>query len=207
MRILIAEDDPISGKVMELLLKKNGHETVLATDGSMALEMLGQQDSPDLALLDWMMPGIEGVEVCRRIKQEESTKGKYIIMVTAREQKDDLIQALNSGADDYLVKPVNKEELFARISVGQRILGLQQELRDKIEKLQEAKSTIKELNGLIPICSYCKKIRSDQNFWEQVESFVSNNSDAVFTHSICPECYEKKAVKSLDAYRSKKAAK
>lgn len=127
-RILIAEDDPVSRRVLEVFLKKWGFEVTVATTGIEALQLLERMDAPRLAILDWMMPGMEGVQVCQKVRESKNRAYVYILLLTARAQKDDLLQGLESGADDYLTKPFDSQELRARLHVGQRILDLQDKL-------------------------------------------------------------------------------
>lgn len=127
-RILVAEDDPVSRRLLEVFLAKWGFEVVLATTGLEALQLLERMDAPRLALLDWMMPGMEGVQVCRKLREFKDRPYVYVLLLTARTQKEDLLQGLDSGADDYLTKPFDSQELRARLHVGQRILDLQDKL-------------------------------------------------------------------------------
>jgi len=127
-RILVAEDDPVSRRLLEVFLVKWGFEVVLASTGLEALQLLERMDSPRLALLDWMMPGMEGVQVCQKLREFKDRPYVYVMLLTARTQKDDLLQGLESGADDYLTKPFDSQELRARLRVGQRILDLQDKL-------------------------------------------------------------------------------
>src|SRR5277367_4234249 len=127
-RILIAEDDPVSRRLLELFLVKWGFEVSIATTGTEALQMLERLDAPRLAILDWMMPGMEGVQVCQKLRESADRRYVYVLLLTARTQKEDLLQGLESGADDYLTKPLDSQELRARLHVGQRILDLQDKL-------------------------------------------------------------------------------
>ena len=143
-----------------------------------------------LAVLDWMMPGMDGLEVCRLARSRNKAQPLYIILLTARGRREDVVAGLHSGADDYLTKPFDQEELHARLQVGVRLMELQQSLAERVKELEIALSKVKQLQGLLPICSYCKKIRTDQNYWQQVETYLGQHSEAQFSHSICPECYE-----------------
>jgi diguanylate cyclase (GGDEF)-like protein/PAS domain S-box-containing protein len=138
MRVLIAEDDMVSRRVLEATLIKWGHEVVIASDGDAALAVLGGTDAPPLAILDWMMPGMDGVEVCRRARQSSSATPTYIILLTAKTEKEDVVAGLEAGADDYLTKPFARVELRARIEVGVRIIKLQKRLADRVEELNQA---------------------------------------------------------------------
>ena len=125
----------------------------------------------------------------------------YIILLTALGGRQNIIQGLQAGADDYITKPFDREELRARLEVGRRIVELQRSLAERVQQLEDALARVKQLQGLVPICSYCKKIRNDQNFWQQVDTYVSEHSEAQFSHGICPECYEKIVKPELDNLR------
>jgi len=127
-RILIAEDDPVSRRLLELFLVKWGFDVSVATTGTEALQMLERMDAPRLAILDWMMPGMEGVQIFRKLRESGDRPYVYVLLLTARTQKEDLLQGLESGADDYLTNPFDSQELRARLDVGQRILDLQDQL-------------------------------------------------------------------------------
>jgi DNA-binding response OmpR family regulator len=202
MRILIAEDDAVSRRLLEATLTKWDYEVVVTTDGTQALEALQKQDAPSLAVLDWMMPGLDGSEVCRQLRQTIGDRLLYVLLLTAKGSKDDIVQGLTAGADDYVVKPFDRAELKARLDVGQRILRLQTELAARVTELELALSKVKLLQGLLPICCYCKKIRDDQNYWRQVEGYVAEHSEAQFTHAICPSCREKIIKPELERLRS-----
>jgi len=189
MKILIAEDDPVSRCFLEVTLAKWGYEVSAACDGNQAWQAL-QEDPPAIAILDWMMPGIDGAEVCRRLRASQTQTPAYVIMLTAKTDKKDVVQGLDAGADDYLTKPFDRQELRARIGVGVRIAELQKSLADRVVELEFALSRVKQLQGLLPICSYCKKVRDDQNYWTQVDSYISKHTEVEFSHSICPTCYD-----------------
>jgi two-component system cell cycle response regulator len=128
-KILIADDSPISRRLLEAFLIKRDYEVITATDGVEALRILSCDDGPRLAILDWMMPGLEGTRVCRKLREQPEDKPYvYVLLLTARTEKADLLDGLGSGADDYLTKPFDPAELYARLSVGRRILDLQDKL-------------------------------------------------------------------------------
>ncbi len=192
MKILIAEDDPVTREWLSDLLARWGYEVVAACDGVAAWEKLQHENAPQLILTDVQMPGMTGDELCRKARAQFPQRGLYIILITsAKITRADLISGLLSGADDYLVKPCDNTELHARLKVGERVLGLQTELRNRVNALEEALGQIKQLQGLLPICSYCKKVRDDQNYWHKVESYIETRTDATFTHGVCPTCMEK----------------
>jgi phosphoserine phosphatase RsbU/P len=189
MNVLIAEDDRVTGEILARTLQRWSYETKVLSDGLQAWEHLRMATTPTLAILDWMMPGIDGPDVCRRVRAELPLANMYLLLVTAREARGDVVAGLEAGADDYIIKPFDPDELRARVAVGVRVLGLQQKLAERVAELQDALSNVKQLRGLLPICSYCKRIRGDDQYWLQVEAYIADHSDAQFSHGICPTCY------------------
>lgn len=190
MKILVADDDRISRRVLETVLTEWGDDVVTAGDGLTAWEALDAPDAPRLAVLDRVMPGLDGLEVCRRVRVRNSPVPPYLILLTVRDSRQDLVTGLRGGADDYIAKPFDMAELRARIDVGRRMLRLQRNLADRVRELEDAASHIRHLQGLLPICSYCKKIRDGENYWQRVEDYLTARADVRFTHGICPGCYE-----------------
>jgi len=188
MRILIAEDDVTSRTVLAGVLRKEGHEVVTAVNGAEAWEALRQPDAPMLVILDWMMPEMDGPEVVRRVRAQEGAQPPYIIMLTAKGEKVDVIAGLDAGANDYLAKPFDPGELRARVAVGRRMVEMQDALASKIKELSLALEQIKTLRGIVPICAKCKRIRDDQGYWTQVEAYVRAHTEAQFSHGLCPQC-------------------
>lgn len=201
MKVLIAEDDMVSRRLLEATLIKWGYEVVVTGDGSAAWEVLNSDDPPPLAILDWMMPGLDGIQVCRKVRRTPTSTPPYLILLTAKGRREDIVTGLQAGANDFVTKPFDREELRARVQVGVRIVELQQSLADRVKALEEALARVKQLQGLLPICSYCKKIRDDRNYWQQVENYISEHSEAQFSHSICPDCYERRVKPELDQLR------
>jgi DNA-binding response OmpR family regulator len=192
MKILIADDDPISRRLLQLTLTNWCYEVMAVNDGQEAWQTLQQADAPSLAILDWMMPGLDGPEVCRRMRQTPTLLSPiYIILLTGKTQKEDIVAGLQAGADDYLTKPFDAQELQVRLQVGIRVMQLQSELAQRVKELEAALAKVRQLEGCLPICSYCKKIRDDDNYWQQIENYILAHSEAFFTHSICPDCYQK----------------
>ncbi len=202
LKILIAEDDPSSRLLLKTTLEKWEHDVVATSDGRAAWEVLEQDEAPSLAILDWMMPGFDGVELCRRIREAPALRRMYVILLTAKSNKDDIVIGLQSGADDYIIKPFYREELRARMNVGVRVVELQEDLAKRVRDLEIALSNVNQLQGLLPICSYCKKIRDDSNYWQQVENYIGSHSEARFSHSVCPECYEVHIEPQINKLRS-----
>ena len=199
MKVLLAEDDPVSRHMLQMMLSKWGHEVLVCRDGQEAWQALHAPDAPRLAILDWMMPVMDGAEVCRKLRDEASQAASatgsspptYIILLTAKTRKEEIVEGLNSGADDYITKPFDSRELLARLRVGQRILELQSRLAQRVEELEKALTQVKALRGLLPICAWCRRIRDDQNYWQSVESYITAHSEARFSHGMCPECFDK----------------
>jgi DNA-binding response OmpR family regulator len=191
MKVLIAEDDPVSRRLLETGLAKWGYEVVSTKDGAEAWRSLQTADAPQLAVLDWMMPIMSGLEVCQKVRAHPGTKNMHLILLTAMHSRADILDGLNAGANDYITKPFDAEELRARVRVGERIVELQNSLAERVRELEAALSQVKQLQGLLPICLYCKKIRNDKNYWQQVESYIMEHAEVRFSHGICPECYEK----------------
>ena len=198
MKILIADDDPVSRSVLQITVANWGYDAVVTSDGPAALEALQADDAPPLAILDWMMPGMDGVDVCRKIREVSTGRPTYIILLTGRDRKQDLVEGLRAGADDYVTKPFNQEELQARLQVGVRVVELQRSLADRVRELEQALSQVNQLQGLLPICAYCKKIRDDKNYWQQVETYVAKRTEVKFSHGICPDCWKTVVEPELD---------
>jgi sigma-B regulation protein RsbU (phosphoserine phosphatase) len=188
MRILIAEDDAVTARILDQLSRSWGYETLLVKDGPASLEAMQAAGGPQLALLDWMMPGLDGPEVCRKLRENGGTS--YLILLTAKTHQADIVAGLDAGADDYLVKPFDPAELHARIKAGIRILDLQMRLAAHVRELEEALGNVRRLSGLLPICSYCKAIRDDSDYWHRVEEYMTEHSEVKFSHGICPKCLE-----------------
>lgn len=206
MRILMAEDDAISQRVLQTMLTKWDFEPVVVNNGEDAWRVLQQPDAPSLAILDWMMPGRDGVDVCRAVRGLERECPPYLILLTAKGRKEDIVTGLRAGANDFLTKPFDREELHARVQVGVRVVELQAELSRRFHELREAMSRVKVLQGLLPICCYCKKIRDDQNYWQQVEQYVCTHTDVQFSHGVCPDCYDQVLRPQLAQLRRERSA-
>ncbi|GAB6097421.1 hypothetical protein JCM14469_36750 [Desulfatiferula olefinivorans] len=190
MRILIADDDTTTRMMLSGILKKSGFEIVEASGGREAMAHLLGPEPPSMAIVDWMMPEIDGIEVIRRvrIKTAASDRPPYLIMLTTKAETADIITGLEAGADDYLSKPFSLDELRARVAVGRKVIDLQNRLAAQIQKLKAALDENRTLQGILPICMFCKKIRNDKGYWDQVEAYVSRHSTAEFSHGICPDC-------------------
>lgn len=206
LHVLVADDEPVSRTVVGAMLRKAGYPVTFAPDGEQAWQQLDCDDPPAIALLDWEMPGLQGPEVVERIRARQQQTPTYVILLTSRDSSADIVRGLRAGADDYVTKPANEDELLARVSVGARVVQLQTALADRVRSLEEALANVKALQTLLPMCAYCKSIRNDQNYWEKVETYFTQHSNVSFTHSYCPSCYERFVKPELEALESTRAA-
>jgi sigma-B regulation protein RsbU (phosphoserine phosphatase) len=212
IRILGVDDDPVSRLLLEATLDKRGHAVTMAADGTTAWELIEKLTRPAspaalppplLAILDWFMPVPDGMDLCRRIRECLPDRMVYTILLTSCGGHEAVVAGLEAGAHDYIVKPFHPDELEARVRVGLRVLRLQQSLAERVRDVEAALAQVKQLHGLLPICSYCKSIRRDDNYWQQVEHYIAAHSEAQFSHGICPGCYEKEIQPQLAALRHK----
>lgn len=205
-RVLVADDDRTTVALLRATLQGWGLEVVVAHDGDEAWSAVQQDARVGLAVLDWGMPGLDGLEVCRRIRADATRAHLHVLLLTARESPADLVCGLEAGADDFLSKPFDPEVLQARVNVGLRVLTLRQHLAERVAELETALSHVKELHGLLPICSYCKHVRTDGNCWEQVEHYVAQRTDLQFSHGICPGCYSR-VMAEMDQERARNGSR
>jgi CheY-like chemotaxis protein len=199
MEVLVADDEPVSRRVVTAMLTKAGYAVVPAGDGQEAWALLTGDAAPPIALLDWMMPGIDGPELVGRLRARETPTPPYLILLTTRDAVADVVAGLRAGANDYVTKPAYEDELVARVNVGARVVELQRALTERVRHLEEALASVRTLQGLLPICAYCKAIRDDKNYWQRVETYFHEHSGVQFSHSYCPNCYERHVKPELDA--------
>jgi DNA-binding response OmpR family regulator len=188
MRVLIAEDSRSYRKILASNLHKCGYELIQCSDGDETWDELMKNDAPQLIILDWMMPGKSGVDICRDLRKLNDNSFRYIILQTSCDNQSDIIEGLEAGADDYIIKPYNYTEFEHRVKAGARIVKLELSLQKKINELQNALDNVKQLQGFLPICAWCKKIRDDKQYWHSLENYLEDHSDAVLSHGICPDC-------------------
>ena len=191
LRVLVADDDPASRTIVGAMLRKAGYAVTLVADGVQAWAALTGENPPAIALLDWIMPGLAGPEVIARLMARDTSTPTYVILLTSRDSSADIVAGLRVGADDYVTKPADEDELIARVNVGARVVQLQSALADRVRRLEEALASVKALQTLLPMCAYCKAVRNDQNYWERVETYFHEHSGVQFSHSYCPPCYER----------------
>jgi phosphoserine phosphatase RsbU/P len=189
-RMLFAEDDAVTRLVVTAQLQKLGYETMVARDGVEALEIF-RREKPSIVITDWMMPNLDGTDLCREIRKQVDARYTYVIILTALDRKAGYVEGMKAGADDFVSKPCSMEELNVRLRVAERILTLQAEA--------------KQLEDLLPICPECQRIMTEDGAWQQVESYIMRRTDAHFSHGICPACFEKHIKPQLDRYTSSKS--
>jgi sigma-B regulation protein RsbU (phosphoserine phosphatase) len=178
VKILTVEDDVVARAVLRKALSGLGHEAVEATDGEAAWELLQKTDGVRVVVSDWTMPNSDGLALCRKIRGRVGAEYTYFILLTARNAtKDNQSMAADAGVDDFLRKPLDFPELWMRLRVAERILRYTTQVR--------------QLEEMLPICWYCKKIRDDQNYWRQLEGYISERTGSDFSHSVCPDCYQR----------------
>ncbi|MCP9463672.1 MAG: response regulator [Nitrospira sp.] len=204
MAILIVDDSPDQQVLLRSVLVRAGHADILTADSAhaafsvLAFETGSSPPPVDLILMDILMPGLNGIDACRLIKQRSHLRDIPIIMVTARNSPEDLSEAFSAGAMDYISKPVNNVELLARVTSAltlKREMDCRKEreadLRRSNEELQRALKEVKVLRGLIPICASCKSIRTDDGLWQRIEEYFSEHSEVQFSHGLCQSCIKK----------------
>ncbi len=191
MKVLAVEDDAVSLAVLRHTLRKLGHEVVAAADGEEALRML-ETEPVRMMVSDWMMPGVDGLELCRRVRARLGSDYVYFILLTSREPSaDNQREAIEAGVDDFLNKPLRELEIWMRLRVAERILRFATQVR--------------QLEEFLPICGYCKKVRDDRNYWQQIESYINTRTGTDFSHSICPDCYTRVLEPQLAALKKETA--
>jgi len=189
--ILVVDDSPDNLNVLTHMLSEQDYQVRPAISGELALKAV-QKSPPDLILLDIMMaPGMDGYEVCQQLKAHEQSRGIPVIFMSALHDTINKIKAFEVGGVDYITKPFQIEEVLARVHTHLVLRNLQKHLEEKNTQLEEALANVKRLRGLLPICASCKKIRDDQGYWKQIEVYIENHSEALFSHGVCPECADK----------------
>lgn len=185
--VLIVDDETTNLQALGIILQEEECQIAFATSGQQALSII-KEVYPDLILLDVVMPGLSGFEVCKILKDSPEGKDIPVIFLTGKKAQKDIIEGFRLGAIDYVTKPFNSIELLARVHTHLELKKARDEQKKLIDELQAALAEVKLLKGFLPICCFCKKIRDDEGYWQQVEEYITKHSDAEFTHGICPEC-------------------
>jgi len=189
VKILIAEDEFTTRMLVQVSLENWGYRVESVANGHEAWSILRQKVAPNIAILDWEMPELDGLEVCRRVKEMGSENPPYIILLTGRDKKKDIVQGFDAGADDYMTKPFNDNELRARVRVAERLVRTQTSLLESVTELKEVLNQLEMIQGGMEICQSCCKIFStNDNEWYPIQEVVKHYGDLRFIHSICPDC-------------------
>jgi sigma-B regulation protein RsbU (phosphoserine phosphatase) len=188
MKILVVEDDALTREALTGAVRKFGHEPIVAEDGDRAWHLYQEDSDIRVVVTDWIMPKCDGLELCRRIRGNRERAYTYILLLTIKSGKESFLEGMQAGADDFTTKPFDWDELEARVSVAERILGLHTELS--------------RLEQLLPICCYCKNIQDGRTEWIPVETFVTRQTSSELTHTICPDCYETEVKPQLEEWKN-----
>jgi len=185
MEILIAEDDLISRNLLKTTLRQFGHTVEAFANGAEAWSAF-DANPRRVIVSDWLMPEMDGLEFCRSVRNRPSTEYTYFILLTANVQQgnETYMEAMHAGIDDFMPKPLERDLIWMRLRVAERILRYTKE--------------ISNLESMLPICSYCKNVRDDNNYWQQVETYLNNRAGTLFSHSVCPSCFEKEVMPEPD---------
>lgn len=194
MKILAVEDDATSRKILAQALHRLGHEVVEAGNGEDALKRLAEPDPARVVVSDWTMPLMDGLQLVRELRGRLNAEYTYFVLLTARTPDDDnQREAIEAGVDDFLTKPVDLTELWMRLRVAERILRFTTQVR--------------QLEAFLPICSYCKKVRDDKNYWQQIETYINARTGSEFSHSVCPDCYARVIAPDLAKLKAEMAGR
>lgn len=198
----MADDARVDAAMLSRALRGWGYEPVVVDDGTAVMDKLIAGELPSVLILDWNMPGYSGVDLCREVRAQLGDSGPYIILLTGRGEPQEVANGLGAGANDFVTKPFDPVVLQARVRNAVQTQDLQDKLADRVRELERALANVKRLQGLLPICSYCKRVRKDEGYWDQVEQYVAEHSEARFTHSICPSCFQDVVEPELAALES-----
>lgn len=192
MKILIAEDEFTTRMMVQVCLENWGYRVESVTNGNDAWVALQKPDAPHIAILDWEMPELDGVEVCRRAKEMDAVNPPYILLLTSRDRKTDIVKGFDAGADDYMTKPFNDDELRARVRVAERLVRTQSSLSESVAELKEVLNQVEALENGIEVCRTCQKIFSPYDGeWHGAHDILENGIDPRFIVKTCPGCVQK----------------
>ncbi len=189
MKILIAEDEFTTRMMVQVSLENWGYDVLDAHDGKEALAVFEQKEKPRIVILDWEMPGVNGIEVCQSLKEANAEDPPYIILLTGRDSEKDILQGFDAGADDYITKPFSGDELRARVRVADRLVRMQDMQKEFVKELRSALDQIAALQGNVVVCEKCNKIEHlDGDAWLDFTEFIESSTDGRCIKVICPVC-------------------
>ena len=198
LSILVLDDDAVTRLTLESVIRDAGWAPLAIDDPERAYEILTSPDAPPIGLIDWQMPTLSGIDLCRRVRAADPTARPYLIFVTVNSTSNDIVTGLDAGADGYITKPIVATELQARVRAGIRTIALQQQLRTRLQEAEAESARMKPLRGLLPMCSYCRRIRDEAGNWSHLERFLSEQLDVRYTHGFCPTCLEHHVLPDLE---------
>lgn len=187
-RVLVVDDDAVMRRNLFRDLHRASYDVVLADSGARGLDILLSPGAPSLVLLDWFMPDLQGIDVIRLLRAQGMPRYTYVVFLTSLDKPEHIVAGLDAGADDFVTKPYRMPELLARLRVGERIVSLEEKLNRKIVQLETASAQVRELEGLIPICMHCRRVRVHENHWERIERYLERRGQGVVSHSLCHQC-------------------
>ncbi len=200
MNVLIAEDEYTTRLMVQVSLENWGYSVTSVADGKAAWEKVKKDDAIDVAILDWEMPEIDGVELCKRIKNLQRSNPVYVILLTGRDSQNDILCGFDAGADDYMTKPFNDDELRARVRVAKRLVTIQSSLSQSVDELRTALDMVEALQGSIPVCTSCLQIEGENGTWATLKTSVREAFDLRFTPEICPSCAKERKTSRQKAH-------
>ena len=192
MKLLIAEDEYTTRLTVQVVLEQWGYKVDSVADGTAGWEILQKPNGPQIAILDWEMPGIDGLELCRMVKSLERRTPVYVILLTGRDAQVDILKGFDAGADDYITKPFDENELRARVRVAERLVRIQDELAISNDELREVLNHVELLQGNFPVCTACQKVENYDGSWKTLTEYSDLQEDPRFSYTICPACREKR---------------
>ena len=187
-KVLLADSCPSSRELLASTLRSWDYDVVAVEDEKQALQQLEAKDGPKLAIIDGAISQLNGRDFCKKLRERTSRTPVYILLLTTKDDKNDVVEGLQAGANDYVTRPFDAAELRARLAVGEQAVLLQHMLDSRIRDLEAVVNHVKHLHGVLPICCICKRIRDDEGAWNELEAYITAHSDAGFSHGICPEC-------------------
>ena len=200
LKVLVADDQPTIRALVARVLENADYQVLQACDGAEAIEVW-EREQPSLVITDWIMPEMDGEALCRHIRGKRLDRYTYVIMLTVKDAQEAVVAGLAAGADDYVKKPFDEHELLLRVKTGVRVVNLEATLAEKISELEEALGRVHTLEGILPTCAYCARVRDDQGNWHELETYILETTRAQFSHGICPECAEKHVFPQLERAR------